>query len=379
MAPLPAEMSITMVTLNLEVGGLERIVVDMSLELAALGHRVSVVTLRGGGPLARPLLDAGVIVRELHCGDGLKFSYARRLATQLRELAPDLVHSHGEGALFYCGVNRLLSSLPFSALVGLGHSFAHVHSRHGYEDVSTKGVWRNRLAHAGCDQVVCVSQDLANHCEQVERVPAGKLHSVINGVNLAPYRVLADLPFVEGAPVVGHVARLAPVKNQALLLEAFAQVLGQMPAAKLSIVGDGPERANLTALADSLGIGDAVTFHGETSDVPAKLAATHLFCLSSDSEGTPVSVIEALAAARPVVATAVGGLPALVPSDAGALAPAGNATELAQAICKVYSSEVAYRRFQAGARNAPAGQHDAAAMMRLYLQIYATALAAKPT
>ena len=361
-------ISITMVTLNLQVGGLERVVVDMTLALAEQGHKLSVIALRGGGPLEEPLKNAGVELQLLNCGDGLRVAYLQKLATALARLAPDLVHSHGEAALFYCGAQRLLSS------VGIYRGFAHVHSRHGYEDVSTKGIWRNRIGHAGCDQVVCVSQDLANHCRDNERVPDSKLHTVINGVNLKPYRALADLTFVEGKPVIGHVARLAEVKNQTLLLRAFAVVVKQMPAAQLSVVGDGPERAALTKLSAELGIENSVTFHGETSDVPNKLRETHIFCLSSDSEGTPVSVIEALAAGRPVVATSVGGLPALVSEDAGVLSPAGDAQALGTALLKVYANKESYLSYQAGARNAPAGQHDAEAMLESYLEIYAKAL-----
>ena len=365
-----------MVTLNLEVGGLERVVVDMTLALAEQGHKLSVVALRGGGPLEKPLRDAGVAIELLECGDGLKLDYLKRLSASLKKLQPDLVHSHGEAALFYCGVGRLLASsgLVRNLFSALPTPFAHVHSRHGYEDVSPKGIWRNKLGHAGCDQVVCVSEDLANHCRDQERVPSHKLHAVINGVNLEPYRTLADLPFAENAPVIGHVARLAPVKNQRLLLDAFARVLKAMPAAKLAIIGDGPERARLTAHAAQLNLGDAAVFHGETSDVPAKLASAHIFCLSSDSEGTPVSVIEALAAGRPVVATAVGGLPALVPEDAGALAKARDPEGLAAAILKVYANEANYQSYQRGARNAPAGKHDAKAMLESYLEIYAAAL-----
>ena len=364
-------LSITMVMLNLQVGGLERVVVDMTLALAAEGHKLSVLALRGGGPLETPLRDAGIEVELLNCGDGLKLSYLRQLAAALAALQPDLVHSHGEAALFYCGAQRLLSS------VGLYRGFAHVQSRHGYEDVSTKGVWRNRIGHAGCDQVVCVSKDLANHCRDIEKVPDNKLHTVINGVDLAPYRTLDDLPFTADKPVIGHVARLAPVKNQALLLDAFALVVQKMSGARLSIVGDGPERAALTQRAADLDIAAAVEFHGETSDVPAKLRDTHIFCLSSDSEGTPVSVIEALAAGRPVVATSVGGLPALISDKAGVLAPAGNAAALAAALLQVYADEPTYLGYRSGARNAPAGQHDAKAMLKSYLDVYGAALKAR--
>ncbi len=356
-----------MVTLNLEVGGLERVVVDMTLALAKQGHELSVVTLRGGGALAEPLAAAGITVTNLNCGDGLKIAYARALGRVLDQLQPELVHSHGEAALFYASMVRFCG--PFQA----SRRFTHVHSRHGYEDVSSKGVWRNRLAHRGCHAVVCVSEDLAKHCENVERVPPDQLYTVINGVNLTPYRNLKPLAYEQNAPVLGHVARLAPIKNQALLLEAFSRVVQQLPQARLSIVGDGPERGALEQLAQQLKLADSVTFHGETSDVPAKLAQCHLFCLSSDSEGTPVSVIEALAASRPVVATDVGGLSALVAADAGRLAPAGNADAFAQAVLQVYADKTSYEKFCVGAADAPAGSLDAEAMLASYLSIYATA------
>lgn len=357
-----------MVTLNLEVGGLERVVVDMTLALAQLGHRLCVITLRGGGALAAPLEAAGVAIVNLNCGDGLKIAYARKLGAALDKIAPTLVHSHGEAALFYSSLVRFCGPIQAS------RRFGHVHSRHGYEDVSKKGIWRNRLAHRGCDAVVCVSEDLAAHCERIERVPPTHLYTVINGVNLAPYRALTALEYVQDAPVLGHVARLAPIKNQALLIQAFHLVRQKMPRAKLSIIGDGPERAALELLAEKLELGDSVIFHGETSDVPAKLAETHLFCLSSDSEGTPVSVIEALAGGRPVVATDVGGLSALVTAAAGRLAPAGDAESLARGVLEVYANRASYEDFCAGARTSPAGSLDATAMLESYLSIYSAAL-----
>ena len=365
---LPAfnERRITMVLLNLEVGGLERVVVDMTLALAEMGHRLSVVTLRGAGPLATPLQRAGVDVRSLNASDGIRMATSRQLAAAFDELRPDLVHSHGEAALFYTGLCRLLPAmLPFG-----GPQFAHVHSRHGYEDVSCKGRLRNRLAHLGCDAVVCVSRDLEEYCHAVERLAKAKLQTIINGVDLRAYRALATPSWIANAPVIGHVARLAPVKNQALLLEAFALVLKRMPEATLSIIGDGPERPALVERCRALSIDERVVFHGETSDVAGKLADSHLFCLSSDSEGTPVSVIEALAAGRPVVATNVGGLAALVPNSAGTVVPAGDAQALANALCAIYADRANYLKYCNGARTAPAGSLDARAMLELYLDVY---------
>ena len=348
-----------MVMLNLEVGGLERIVVDLAVRLAQQSRRVGVVTLRHGGPLAGQLRESGIEVTELGLSDGIRPANLFALRRHIRAFAPDVVHSHGEAALFYSSLSR------FSGL-----RFRHVHTRHGYEDVSSKGRLRNRLSFAGCDAVVCVSSDLTEHCELNEGVHPSKLFTVLNGVNLAPYRSLPRLDYAPTAPVIGHVARLAQIKNQRLLLDSFALLRTALPNARLEIVGDGPLRAALQAHSDSLGLGDSVRFHGESDRVAEKLAICHIFCLSSDSEGTPVSVLEALTAGRPVVATNVGGLAEVVDAAAGVLCPAGNAAALAEGIQRVYATAEGYERFSSAARLSAAKAQDLESMFAAYLGIY---------
>ena len=351
-------MRIQMVLLNLEIGGLERVVVDLCRALAEAGDQIAVVTLRGAGPLAGPLAEAGIPVTELHTGDGLRVSTLLALRRAIRRFQPDVVHSHGEAALFYTGL---------LALAGAG--FRHVHSRHGYEDISARGIWRNRLAHRGCDAVACVSADLAHHVRDVERLPPERLHTVVNGIDLTPYRALSAAPYSAEAPVVAHVARLAPVKNQRLLLQAFAELLQRWPKARLEIIGDGPERPALEAQAADCGLTHAVRFHGAVPDVARRLAACHLFCLTSDSEGTPASVLEALAAGRPVVATRVGGLPALLEEPAGALVAPGDSVALADAIQRLYRDAERYRCGTVAARQT-AETLDLGVMVEAYQRLY---------
>ena len=349
-----------MVVLNLEIGGLERVVSDLCLGLAAQGTQVSIVTLRSGGTLAAGLAQQGVQVHQLNLGDGLRPGNARQLACVLEDLRPEVVHSHGEAALFYTGLVKLF-----------GGRFRHIHTRHGYEDVSWRGRLRNRLGHLSCQAVVCVSADLAAHCVKSEGLAAHKVRTVINGVNLQPFRCLERPDYVENEPVIGHVARLATIKNQALLLRSFARLLTCYPCARLEIVGDGPERHHLEIMSHELDMAQSVTFHGETQDVAARLANFHIFCLSSDSEGTPVSVIEAMAAGCPIVATDVGGLAGLVPETAGLLVAVNDPEALATALAAVYRSREAYAEFVAGARSAPASTQDIVAMLNAYRGVYA--------
>ena len=360
------ESRVLMVILNLEVGGLERIVVDLAAGLAAEGVEVGVVTLRHGGPLVEQMQAQNIEVTELGLDDGIRLRNVAELRRHIREFKPDVVHSHGEAALFYSTLAK------FS-----GVRFRHVHTRHGYEDISPRGRLRNRLSYVGCDAVACVSSDLSEHCEANEGVSASKLYTIINGVDLAPYKQLQTIDYVPMAPVIGHVARLAEVKNQRLLLDAFALVRKRLRAAHLAIVGDGPMRSALETHAKALNLGDSVCFHGETDDVPKKLAACHFFCLSSDSEGTPVSVLEAMAAGRPVVATAVGGLANMISKDTGVLCEPGNAKKLADAMFKVYAAADTYHEYSAAARASAASAQDLTSMMSAYLSIYYPETAAK--
>ena len=124
--------------------------------------------------------------------------------------------------------------------------------------------------------------------------------------------VRAALGIAPDAPVVGTVGRLAEVKQQGVLIRAFAQVLPAFPAARLLLVGDGPLRAELEGLAGSLGLGGAVLFAGYQSNPERYLAAMDVFVLPSRAEAMPLVIPEAWAAGRPVVASRVGGIPELI-------------------------------------------------------------------
>jgi glycosyltransferase involved in cell wall biosynthesis len=147
----------------------------------------------------------------------------------------------------------------------------------------------------------------------------------------APGRAAYGIP--DGAPVIGIVARLREEKDHLLLLAAMALVRRRCPAAHLLVVGDGPEHAALEARADALGIRDAVTFVGHLPNRPNPHRLFDVSVLCSRHEGFPNTVIEAMAAARPVVATAVGGIPdAVRHGETGLLVRPGDADGLAAAI-----------------------------------------------
>jgi glycosyltransferase involved in cell wall biosynthesis len=158
---------------------------------------------------------------------------------------------------------------------------------------------------------VAVGDEIRSFLVRSARLRPDRAHVIRNGINLdvfqpRPGAARSDLGLPEKGPLVAHVARLAPEKDQETLLRGFQVLARDCLEATLIIVGDGPRRATLGALAADLAIADRVAFLGMRRDVAALLPHVALFVLTSVNEGLPLSVLEAMACGVPVVATAVG-------------------------------------------------------------------------
>lgn len=163
------------------------------------------------------------------------------------------------------------------------------------------------------DRLVAVSDHTRTWLEQ--HLPASPAITTIrNGIRLEPFRTNAARPG-NVRPIVrfGTVGRMVPIKNQKMLLTAFANIYTRFRSAELHIAGDGPLRQELQDTAKSLNLNGSVHFHGELCDVPKFLAGLDVFVLSSRSEALPLVILEAMAAGLPIVATRVGGIPEVAP------------------------------------------------------------------
>jgi glycosyltransferase involved in cell wall biosynthesis len=183
--------------------------------------------------------------------------------------------------------------------------------------------------------------------------PAGKLRSLIG------------LP--SGVALVGALGRLVPIKDHATLFHAMLEV----PEAHLAVLGDGELRSSLETLARTLHIADRVHFTGWWLDIPAALADVDVVALSSRNEGTPVALIEALAAGRPVVATDVGGVRHVVQDgETGWLCPAGDASALGQLLAQALKSPETAERMAREGRQRVASRFGADRMVAAHLALY---------
>jgi glycosyltransferase involved in cell wall biosynthesis len=290
------------------------------LDLAA-AKGVTCVRLPGLGREIRPWNDARAL---------------RHLRRAIREFRPDVVHTHTAKAGLLGRLAARLEGVRVTVHTYHGHVLAGYFGRLKTGAFRALETWLGRRTTALVTVSESVRQDLAAHgVAPADRIRVVPLGLEIDGLAeaLPRGRLRNQAGFADGAPLVGIVGRLAPIKDVGTFLEAAARLHAERPELRFSVVGDGESRAALEAQARELGLTGALHFHGWQRDMAAVYGDLDVVVNCSRNEGTPVALIEALAAARPVVATAVGGTPDLLGGGAhGLLVPPGDPAALAAAV-----------------------------------------------
>jgi glycosyltransferase involved in cell wall biosynthesis len=330
-------LSICEVITTLGVGGAEMHLLALTRGLLARGHRPEVVYLKGEGELALTFEASGIAVRKIEMDSSRESPRAiAALARHLRRSRPDVVHTHllkadavGALAALLAGRRALLASKHNDERALLHPVYSRVHGL------------LSRLDR----RVIVLSDHVGRFVAEHGRVPPSKIRRVYYGVDPAPFEAASaeglreELGLSAEDFVVVCVARFAPQKAHAVLLDAFAHALGEEPGLRLLLVGDDPfgdHRQRAEAHAASLGLGERVRFLGIRRDVPRILAASDLFIMSSLWEGLGLVFLEAMAAGKPIVATSVSAVPEVVPDGvAGILVPPNDAITMARAILAI--------------------------------------------
>jgi glycosyltransferase involved in cell wall biosynthesis len=210
-------------------------------------------------------------------------------------------------------------------------------------------------------------------CENLRHTPGAlrkRIVRVYNGVDPIEPPAPEDRPQKTGFTLL-FVGRLAPVKNLATLIRAVAFAAPRVANLQLWIVGDGAERPHLEALVRELGIEDRVTFWGERLDVAGFFSAADVYCMSSTSEGLPMSLLQAMSVGLPSVVTDVGGMAEVVKNSSGGLTtPVGDAHAMAEALVEIASDPTQRKLF---ARNAQTAYHEHFTLERMnasYMELY---------
>lgn len=297
--------------------------------LAAAGVDLTVCFLRAPHPAADELRAHGIQPVFLDAG-----KWDPTVALRIAALAK----CHGVRLLHATGVKGTLAARIASRLTG-ARTLLHVHD---LNDPGAPLAALQRLLARPTDAAVCVSQAVLELAVNRYHVRPERVRVARNGIPLEAIRragadarnpVRAELGIEPERPVLAIIGRLHPVKGHRALLTMLPEILRGCPQALLLVIGDGPERAGCEELARSLGLTQQVRFLGRRGDVPRLLSAIDLVLMPSESEGLGLAAIEALAAARPVIAFAVGGLPEVVIDGVnGRLVPPGDGRAFASAV-----------------------------------------------
>lgn len=344
-------------------GGAERIVALLAAGLQEAGCEVVAFLPAGGeGWLAAELAAAAIHVEYLPLERPMSLRLAQRLTGALRRRRIDLAHSH-EFTMACLGTwATRRARIP------------HLFTMHGGRYHATRLSRRLALrAAASLSCPVAVSRTAADALRRDLWLHA-PVHVIPNGVRwtaVAVSTLRRELGLDAEDRLVLAIGNLYPVKGHAVLLNALAQLTADHPRLHVAIAGRGELRSALAAQAQRLGLGTRVHLLGLRSDVPNLLAAADIVAHPSLSEGLPLALLEAMFAAKPIVASATGDIPvALNQGKAGLLVPPGSVDALAAGITTLLRSPVDATLLAAAARARAARLYDAASMVEHYATLY---------
>ena len=346
---------------RLNVGGPALHVSYLTSELDKIGYHTTLVAGRPGpgeGSMESAALERGVkpvyipaLQREI--APLIDSAAVTQLVRLIRQVRPHVIHTHTAKA---GAVGRIAARLSGSARPPVVVHTFHGHVLRGYFSPSKAEAFRrleSRLARMS-DALIAVSPEVRDDLVALGVAPPEKIVVVRLGLDLESRTAVApgeadELRRSLGVPadsfLVGWLGRLTAIKRPADLLEAFAR-LDLWPDAHLLVAGDGPLRADMEGLAVALGIAEMVHFTGFRSDVGAVYAACDAIALTSANEGTPVSVIEALAAGRPAVSTDVGGVSDVIRDGrSGFLVPPGDIDAIADRLARLAADPALRKAF----------------------------------
>ena len=333
----------------LPVGGAERHVTTMLPRMDPARFTPSVICIGEEGELFSTLPAAGIDARALRLCKRQAVRALIQLVMVMRRTRPDVVVVQGYNA-------ETLGRIA-ARIAGVKHTINWVHNAGGLVQRGTVRRTVDRALTRWTSAYFGVAEAQRPYLVDELGHPDDKIRVIYNGVDLAKFRtstdrsVLAEFGFAEDDPVVAIVAVLRPEKDHVSLLRAARTVVDELTNARFLIIGDGPTRPQLEALCTELGITPNVHFAGSRDDVARLLPAIDVFALTSTSECFPISVLEAMACARPAVCSDVGGIPEVIKDgETGYLVPPKNPLQLAARLVRLLRDPQTARRMGSAAR-----------------------------
>lgn len=355
-------------------GGGERLAVQIAARLDAARYATTVCATRWDptearagmvAPALAELRDAGVrfvgLERRARWDVAAWWPLVRTLAAR----RIDVLHAHKFGSNLWGTVMGRLAQVPVV--------IAHEHTW-SYEGWPARRLLDRHVVARGAHAFLAVSRQDERRMTEVEHIDPRDVLWIPNGIPpLTPVRadVRRELGIAPQAPVIGTAARLSRQKAPEVLVRAAAYLVAEFPDLQVLIAGDGSRADEIRALVEHLELAHTVRLLGARDDVPDVLAALDVAVSASHWEGSPLSVMEYMAAGRPVVATAVGGVPDLIePGVHGLLVPRGDARALADCVAQLLREPAAAQAMGRRARERQRAEFDLDVMVRRLESLY---------
>jgi glycosyltransferase involved in cell wall biosynthesis len=352
---------------NFVAGGAERHLLELWGRIDRERFEIEIACFRREGQFLAEVEALGWPIHDLEVGRRIyDLTGVRgfvRLVQQVLRFRPDVVHGYLFGPNLFAALAGRLCGMPVVAVA----------KRNVDAFETPRQIRWQRLAHRLATHVTAVSGAVAESAIALG-VARERITVIPNGVDAARFSAPETVE-KNGTPVIGSIGALAARKDYGTLLLALSQLAREGRTFRAVLVGDGPERSSLEAQSRSLGLSDRVDFLGERADVDRLLPSLDVFVLSSREEGIPNALLEAMAAGRPCVATAVGGTPeVLTEGDTGWLVAAGSPAALAGALEAALAHPEEARRRGEAARCLVRETMSIEAMVRRHEDFYMRAL-----
>jgi glycosyltransferase involved in cell wall biosynthesis len=313
-------------------------------------------------------LDERVKIHFCKRRQGVDYLYPLKLAALLRREKTQILHLHNSTAFFYGVIAGKMARVPVI-----------VYTEHARDVIPNMKVRvADRILSSFVDQVVVVAEFLKENLIQREWFNSSKIMTIYNGIDEGIFKKRSEardlrqkLRISPDTPAIGIIGRLDPIKNHRCLIRAMKRVVECFPGSVLLIAGDGPFRDELNLYVKRLKLGRNVFFLGTRSDVPDLLTIMDVFVLCSFSEGMPMTLLEAMATGKPIVATSIGGIPEVIEDgENGLLVESDDHESLAGAIVDLLGNHDKAKRIGSAARLSYENNFTLDSMVNKYEQVY---------
>ena len=355
------------ITYDMNIGGTEQVIRNLVEGLDPVRFKSSILCIDGTiGPWGQELQQKGFQHFCLQRKPGFDLDIIKATRKLILEHKVDIVHCHQYTPYTYGWFGSLFTGKPI------------IFTEHGrfYPDFSSpKRRFINPILQWRTAAITAISAATKQALVDFEFLSADKIDVIYNGIadtRVTPSPTLAsELGLQSGDIVLGTISRLDPIKNQTMMLRAFQRAHKELPNLKLLVVGDGPQRDELHALSKELNLNDSVIFTGFQPKPQAYLALMDVFLLPSLSEGTSMTLLEAMSFGKPSIATAVGGTPEILQhQETGLLTANKDEDGLTHAMLTLGGSETLRKTYGSQARQHYEKRFTLSAMTRQYEALY---------